>query len=82
MNVSSSTPWLSNFHKVRFPGSSDCFFVFKFVVVLLLVVRGGTVCLPMPPSWPEVHTGPHHLAVALTEALQMFCLTWIVTVIT
>ena len=30
------------------------FFVFKFVVVLL-VVRGGTVCLPLPPSWPEVH---------------------------
>ena len=30
------------------------FFVFKFVVVLLLVVRGGTVCLPTPPSWPEV----------------------------
>ena len=24
------------------------------MVVLLLVVRGGTVCLPMPPSWPEV----------------------------
>ena len=30
------------------------FFVFKFVVVLLLVVRGGTVYLPMPPCWPEV----------------------------
>ena len=30
------------------------FFVFKFVVVLLLVVQGGTVCLPTPPSWPEV----------------------------
>ena len=29
-------------------------FVFKFVVVLLLVVHGGKVCLPMPPSWPEV----------------------------
>ena len=29
-------------------------FVFKFVVVLLLVVRRGTVCLPIPPSWPEV----------------------------
>ena len=29
-------------------------FVFKFVVVRLLVVRGGTVCLPMPPSWLEV----------------------------
>ena len=30
------------------------FFVFKFVVIILLVVRGGTVCLPVPPSWPEV----------------------------
>ena len=30
------------------------FFVFKFVVILLLVVQGGMVCLPMPPSWPEV----------------------------
>ena len=29
------------------------FFVFKFVV-LLLVVRGGKVYLPIPPSWPEV----------------------------
>ena len=28
-------------------------FVFKFVVVLF-VVQGGTVCLPMPPSWLEV----------------------------
>ena len=28
--------------------------VFKFVVVLLLVVRGGTVCLPTPPS-PNYH---------------------------
>ena len=31
------------------------FFLFKFVVVdLLLVVQVGTVCPPMPPSWPEV----------------------------
>ena len=47
------TPWLLEFHTVRFPVSSGCFFVFKFVV-LLLVVRGGTVCLPTPPSWLEV----------------------------
>ena len=45
---------------VRFPCSSIfcqfwLFFVFKFVVVLLLVVRGGTVCLPTPPSWLEVN---------------------------
>ena len=44
---------------VRLPYSSIfcqfwLFLIFKFVVVLLLVVRGGTVCLPMPPSWPEV----------------------------
>ena len=30
------------------------FFVFKFVVVCLLVVQGGTDYLPMPLSWPEV----------------------------
>ena len=30
------------------------FFVFKLVVVLLLVVQGGKVYLPTPPSWPEV----------------------------
>ena len=30
------------------------FFVFKFVVVFLLVVWGSKVCLPMPPSWLEV----------------------------
>ena len=30
------------------------FFVFKFVVVLLLVVEGGKTCLPTPPSWQEV----------------------------
>ena len=30
------------------------FFVFKFVVALLLFVRGDKVYLPTPPSWPEV----------------------------
>ena len=50
MNVSSLTPWFSDFHTVQFSGRSGCFFVFEFVVALLLVVRRGTVCLPMPPS--------------------------------
>ena len=44
MNVSSLTPWLSDFHSVRFFCQFWRVFVFKFVV--LLVVRGGTVCLP------------------------------------
>ena len=30
------------------------FFKFKFVVFLLLVVRGGKAYLPMPPSWLEI----------------------------
>ena len=54
MDVSSLTPWLLGFHTAQFPGSSGYFFVFKCVDVLLLVVRGGKVYLPMPPSWPEV----------------------------
>ena len=50
-----------NFLVVRLPYSSIfwqfwLFFVFKFAIVLLLVVRRGTVCLPTPPSWPEVST--------------------------
>ena len=32
------------------------FFGFKFVVLLLVVQGGGTVCLPTPSSWPEVPT--------------------------
>ena len=44
---------------VGLPYSSICwhfwlFFVFKFVVILLLVVRGGKSYLPLTPSWPEV----------------------------
>ena len=33
----SLTSWLSDFHTVWFSVSSSCFFVFKFVVVLLLI---------------------------------------------
>ena len=40
------------------------FFAFKFVVVLLLVVQGGKVYLPMPPSWLEV---------PLTFLINKFC---------
>ena len=52
-----------NFWVVRLPYSSIfwlfwLFLVFKLVFVLLLVVREGTVCLPMPPSWPEVGSLP------------------------
>ena len=54
MNVSSLTPWLSDFHTVRFFCQFWLFLVFKFAVVFLLFVRGGTVCLPPPPSWLEV----------------------------
>ena len=49
MNVSSLTPWLWDFHSVCFSGNFGYFFVFKFVV-LLLVVWGGKVYLPTTPS--------------------------------
>ena len=50
----SLTPWLSDFHTVRFSGNSGCFLIFKFFVVLLLVVQRGTVYPPKPPSWPDI----------------------------
>ena len=53
MNVSSLTPWLLDCHRLIFC-QFWLVFVFKFVVVLLLVVRGGTACLPTPPPWPNV----------------------------
>ena len=53
MNVFYLTPWLLDFHMVWFSGISGCFFVFKLVVVLL-VVWGRKTYIPMPPSWPEV----------------------------
>ena len=37
---------------VRLPYSS-IFCQFWLLFVFLLVVQGGAVCLPMPPSWPE-----------------------------
>ncbi|KAF6109593.1 hypothetical protein HJG60_010853 [Phyllostomus discolor] len=30
------------------------FFVFKLLLSLFLIVQGGIVCQPTPPSWPEV----------------------------
>ena len=38
MNVSSLTPWLSDFYIILFSGSSGYLFLFKLVVVLLLIV--------------------------------------------
>ena len=29
-------------------------FVWRLVVILLMVVQGGKACLPIPPSWPKV----------------------------
>ena len=53
MLLLSLTPWFLDFHTVWFSDSLGYFLFFKFVVVLLLVVQGGKVYLPLPPSWPE-----------------------------
>ena len=52
VNVSSLSPWLLDFHSVFW--QFWLFFVFKLVVVLLLVVPGGSVCVPTPPPCLEV----------------------------
>ena len=54
MNVSSLTPWLSDFHIVWFSISSGCFFVSKFAVVLFFgYVRRHSVST-YASIWPEV----------------------------
>ena len=53
MNVSSLTPWLSDFYTVWFFWQFWLFFAFKFVDVFL-VVWGSKMYLPTPPSWPGI----------------------------
>ena len=70
MNVSSLTL------VIRLPYSSIfrqfwLVFVFKFVVVLLLVVQGSKLCLPIPPSWPEVE-GLFWFILFFGHALEVF----------
>ena len=55
INVSSLTPWLSDFHTVWFSGSSGYFFLF---LNLLLSFFWLWVYLPMSLSWPEVLQTP------------------------
>ena len=45
MNVSFLNPWLSDFYTVQFSVSSGCLFVFKLVVVLLLVEEAQCIYL-------------------------------------
>ena len=47
------------------------FFVFKFVVHLL-VVQGGTVCLPMPPSWLVVKIRGSQLLIERWLLVRLF----------
>ena len=55
MNVSSLSSWLLDpYNQVQFSASSGCFLFLKLLLSFFWFVRGGTVCLPMPPSWPEI----------------------------
>ena len=58
MNVSSLSIWLSDFHTAQFSDGSGCYWFWDLVVILSMVAWGGEACLPMPPSWPEVHNNP------------------------
>ena len=54
INVASLNPWLLDFCTVLFSDGSGYYLFWGLVVILSVVAWGGRVCLPMPPSWPEV----------------------------
>ena len=53
MNISSLTPWLSDFQTVGFSGSSYCF-LFLNLLSFFWFCEEGKHSLSMPPSWPEI----------------------------
>ena len=55
VNMSSFNPWLSDFHKAQFSYNSGWYLFCSLVVIFAIVVWGGKVYLPMPPSLPEVN---------------------------
>ena len=52
-NVTSLIPWLSDFHRAQFSDDSGWQLFCSLVVIFAVVVWGGELCLPMPPSWLE-----------------------------
>ena len=54
INVAFANPWLSDFHIVQFSDCSWCYLFWGLVVIFCVVVQGGEVHLPTPPSWPEL----------------------------
>ena len=76
MNVFSLTPWLSDFQIVWYSSSSGYFFVFKFVI-LLLVVQGGKciyLCLHLGQKSKILYfTVPCPTTFHLPLALSHFC---------
>ena len=54
MNVASLILWLSNFHTARFSEDSGWYLFYSLVVIFAVVVWGGKLCLPIPPSGLEV----------------------------
>ena len=54
MTAACLNPWLSDFHTVWISDSSGYYLLWDLVVILFMVVQGGKIRLPMPPSWPEI----------------------------
>ena len=56
MNVSSLTPWLSDFHTGRFSGSSDCFLFFNLLLSFFLLCEEAQcmyLCLHLGQTSPH-----------------------------
>ena len=56
INVASSNPWLLDFHTPRFSNGPGCYLFCDVLVILSMDAGEGKVCLPTPPSQPEVHS--------------------------
>ena len=56
VNVSSLTPWLLDFHTVRFSVSSGCFFVFKLLLSFFwLCEEAQCIYLLLHLGWKSRH---------------------------
>ena len=80
MNVSSLTPWLSDFHTVRFSGSFGCFLFLNLLLSFSWLCEEA-VYLPTSPSWLEVNisfSSPflHSICYFLVQVLVIFLLIY------
>ena len=64
MNVSSLTPWLSDFHTVQFSDVSGRFLFLNFLLSFFWLCEEAKCYLPTPPYWLEALFGSHLISLS------------------